>query len=222
MAEDYGFTDQLTDWQSNDILAEGDNLKKVDITVKSGGNFKKGQPLAVQNLAVDTVVGAAVAGNTGNGVMTVADPAYATGVKEGVYKVIFVEPGADAGDFVVEDPDGVVIATGKVAVAFDDVIKFTIADGATDFVVGDSFTVTVALTTGATKYSAYDPTASDGLEVLTGILVEDVDASSADTPGAMYVSGTFNRTAIKARTSVTTLDSKDVYNYGAIVMKDDI
>lgn len=91
-----------------------------------------------------TVEAAAVAGNTGNGVLTLADPAYGAGVKAGTYRVIAIEPAANLGTFSVEDPDGVQIGVASVGVAFTGVVKFTIADGATDFVAGDTFTLAVA------------------------------------------------------------------------------
>lgn len=89
------------------------------------------------------VAQAAVAGNTGNGTLTLADPAYGAGVKPGVYKVTAIEPASDGGTFSVEDPDGVQVGIARVGVAFNNVVKFTIADGATDFVAGDAFNVTV-------------------------------------------------------------------------------
>lgn len=86
---------------------------------------------------------AAVAGNTGTGTLTLANPAYGTGVKPGVYKVTAIEPGTSGGTFSVEDPDGVQVGIARVGVAFDGVVKFTIADGDPDFVAGDGFNITV-------------------------------------------------------------------------------
>lgn len=92
--------------------------------------------------------GAAVAGNTGNGTITAA-PVVAAGVKAGVYKITFEDPATNAGSFFVEDPDGIIIDMGQVGVAFvKGGLTFTVADGATDFVEGDQFTVTVTATAG--------------------------------------------------------------------------
>lgn len=86
---------------------------------------------------------AALGTNTGNGTfgtITVANPARA-----GNYTLTIIEPGANAGTFIVEDPSGVQIGDGTVGVAFAaGGLSFTLADGATDFVAGDSFTITVA------------------------------------------------------------------------------
>lgn len=91
-----------------------------------------------------TGAGAAVAGNTGNGTITAA-PAVAAGSKVGAYRLTAIAAAANAGTFNFEDPDGVLIDTVTVGVAYTGggIGPFTIADGATDFVVGDQFTITV-------------------------------------------------------------------------------
>ncbi len=101
-------------------------------------NFTKSAQRDATNVA-----SAAKAGNTGDGVLTLANPAFGAGVKAGVYQAVFIEPATNAGAFIVEDPDGIQVGEGNVGVAFDGVVKFTIADGATDFVAGDGFDVTV-------------------------------------------------------------------------------
>ncbi len=96
------------------------------------------------------------------GALTLADPAVGAAVKPGVYRVTCIEPATDAGTFSVEDPDGVEIGVATVGVAFDSThIKFTIADGATDFGAGDAFnvTVTAAVPTGLGDFTV---TAPDG------------------------------------------------------------
>ncbi len=87
--------------------------------------------------------------NAGNGVMTLATPAYGAGIVAGTYRVECVTAAANAGTFNVIDPAGQVIGQATVAVAYNGPIKFTIADGANDFEVGDGFNVTVAITGGA-------------------------------------------------------------------------
>lgn len=144
------------------------------VTILSGQNLKIGAVLG--KVTVGSVTGAAAAGNTGNG--TIGTLSAGTGAKNGVYSVVFIEPGTNLGTFKVEDPDGVVIGTGVVGTAFAGAVNFTIADGATDFVAGDRFTVTVAL--GTEKHKASPNTATDGSDVVQGVLIEDCDASAAD------------------------------------------
>lgn len=89
-------------------------------------------------------VGAAVAGNTGSSGAITAAPAVGATAKVGVYRAVCVEPATNAGTFLVTDPDGITVGVATVAVEFvGGGLTFTIAD-ATDFVAGDSFTITVA------------------------------------------------------------------------------
>jgi len=140
-----------------------------------------------QNLLCGAVLGAVLtagatethAGNTGNGAMTLdATTPVLAGSKPGVYTVKFVIAATNGGVYNVIDPDGVSLGMGVVGGTFANRIKFVIADGATDFVVGDTFLVTVAA--GSGKLKALAPTANDGTQIAVGVLGADTDASSAD------------------------------------------
>jgi hypothetical protein len=102
------------------------------------------------------------------------------GVQRGTYRVSFIEPTTNLGMFVVYDPNGLYVGDGVVGTAFDNQITFTIADGATDFVSGDAFSI--AVTGGTYKYKEYDVADADGGQRPYGVLYDNVDASSADTP----------------------------------------
>lgn len=129
-------------------------------------------------IAVGTVLGkyitggtaAAVAdsGNTGNGVMgtiTVTAPA-----KVGEYRLVITTAATNAGTFIVTDPTGRTVGAGTVAVAFSKGgLAFTLADGATDFAVGDAFTIAVS---GTYKYKRSVQTATDGTAVADAIVWE--------------------------------------------------
>jgi hypothetical protein len=70
------------------------------------------------------------------------------------------------------------IGEGVVATQFSaGGLTFTIADGSTDFVSGDSFTITV--TAGSGQYRAVSPTAKDGSQIGAAILYRGVDATEA-------------------------------------------
>lgn len=91
--------------------------------------------------AVSTAFTAANHGtvNTGNGTCT-ATVSSLTPV--GRYTVECVEPGANVGTFLVRRPDGKpdgTVVTGAGAVTLPSGLVVTIADGATDFIVGDGF-----------------------------------------------------------------------------------
>lgn len=159
-------------------------FSRESVTVKGGaGSVRKitlGQPIAL--LAEDasvTAVAAADAGNTGDGVLTLADPAVTSAVKEGVYTVVCIDPELDGGTFDVSGPDGKSIGTAKVGVAYTKQVKFTIADGAADFAAGDRFEITVTqddINPRAGKAVAWDPTANDGSQHPWGIAATTVEA----------------------------------------------
>ncbi len=129
----------------------------------------------------------AVAGNTGNGAMGAVT--VDAGADPGVYKLVFIEPGANLGDFVVERPDGVVDGHGKVGTAYNGRINFTLADGATDFVAGDSFEITVTAAAAAAQgqYKALNPAATDGTQIAAGILWDAVTTGAGVTAKAAGV-----------------------------------
>ena len=172
------------------FLFERDEYKfsRDEVTVISG-----------QNLAMGTVVGkimtatatsaAKSGGNTGNGTCTMdgTTPVKA-GAKVGVYQVRFTVAATNNGTFIVLDPDGFQLGTVVMsggAGAFDNDVKFAIADGSTDFVVGDGFDITV--TAGSGKYTILAPAANDGSQIAAGVMELACDASSADTKGVAVV-----------------------------------
>lgn len=140
------------------LVVSSENTNRVSRTVESAAGIAFGQPafrgsgdhgVVVGASFAATAVGAAAGGNTGNGTIT-ASPTITAGAKEGVYTVTMLEPGSNAGEFMVQDPDGITIGNGTVAVAFSaGGVAFTVADGSTDFVAGDQFTVTVTATANA-------------------------------------------------------------------------
>jgi hypothetical protein len=142
------------------------------------------QTAASTTVTATSASAAAGGSNTGNGAMgaiTVSNDA-----KPGAYVLKITKAATNAGDFQVVDPDGNVVGMGTVAVAFSDGgLAFTLADGSTDFAVGDTFTITVAA--GSGHYAAHDPSAIDGSEVAAGLLFEAVDASAAALPGVGIV-----------------------------------
>jgi len=155
------------------------SLSREAITVLSGQNLQPGHVLG--KVAVGTATGAAVSGNTGNG--TIGTVSAGATAKAGVYTATCIEPGSNLGTFSVEDPDGVTIGTAVVGTPFAGAVNFTIADGATDFVAGDRFTITVAV--GSGKYKEYNPANTDGSQTAVAILLDAVDATAADKNGVV-------------------------------------
>lgn len=108
----------------------------------------------------DATVAAKAGGNTGNGTLTLdATTPELAGVMEGIYSVRCIEAAANGGVFEVKDPDGFSLGQVAVGATFSDHLKFAIADGATDFIVGDGFDITVAAGTG--EYVPYADATAD-------------------------------------------------------------
>lgn len=164
------------------ILSEQDGgLSRENIVIAaSAAALPAGQVLGRIRGAVTS---AALGTNTGNGVMGAVTAG--AGAKEGDYKLTVIEPAANGGAFMVEDPDGAVVGHGAVAVAFAaGGLSFTLADGATDFVAGDQFKITVAK--GA-KYAAYAAANTDGTEIARGVLYAGVPDTAADQAAVAIV-----------------------------------
>lgn len=144
-------------------------------TALSGQTFKAGHVLG--KVALGAATPAADAGNTvGSG--TIGSVTVGAGAKVGKYAVTCIEPAANAGKFMVQDPDGSDVGVATVGVAFTGGgLTFTISD-ATDFVSGDRFTITVAA--GSGKFKEWNPSNTDGSEVAVAISYGNVDASAAD------------------------------------------
>jgi hypothetical protein len=87
----------------------------------------------------------------------------------------------------VQDPDGKSIGTARVGVAFDGPIKFTIAAGAEDFVVGDMFKVTVGATAESVELLALDPAATDGSQVAAALSFGPATTGVGETKRVMIV-----------------------------------
>lgn len=156
------------------IISEGPGrISRDAVTIGSSQTIAPGALLAKLATAADVVATvAAAAGNTGNGVLTMANPAVSPKVKDGVYTVVCVTAVADGGAFRVEDPNGKAIGNAIVGSAFDREVKFTISDGAADFIVGDTFTITIAADAEDFTWVAHDPTAVNGSETPSAVAID--------------------------------------------------
>ncbi|MBI4921863.1 MAG: head decoration protein [Devosia nanyangense] len=156
-----------------DATADGGNTGNGILTVAdpaTGAGVKAGDyVLTITGGAFDGAI-AAVAGNTGNGAPTMDATETAVGVVAGVYRAVCIEPAANAGTFEVFDPAGVSIGVAAVGVLFAGVVRFTIADGATDFVAGDAFTITVTPIVPANGLGAFSVVEPDGVALAAGVV----------------------------------------------------
>ncbi len=190
MAESLGITEATFTFDK--LIADNAEFLTKGVTVLSGeGTFVRGELLAK---IVGSTIAAAVAGsNTGTG--TVGSLTASRWIKSGTYTLKCVEAVTNSGIFNVINPNGVSIGMATVASAFTSgEINFTISD-ATDFVVGDSFTIAVS---GTGKYQKYSVSNTDGSGDPRNIVIASVagDATSADLATTAYVKGVFNSAAL--------------------------
>lgn len=167
------------------LLAEANGtISREEITIAAAAAAMVAGTVLGKITKAGTASAAAYAGNTGNG--TIGTITVGAGSIAGVYKLTIIEPGTNLGNFQVEDPLGIVVKTGVVGTAFSGGgLAFTLADGATDFVAGDGFNITVAA--GSGKYVAYNDAAVDGSEVAAGVLYGPVDDLAADQTAVAVV-----------------------------------
>ena len=93
----------------------------------------------------------------------------------GDYVLTCTAAASNAGTFQVVSPSGNVLPPLTVGVAYaGDHLNMTLADGENDFIVGDTFTITVAA--GSGKVVALDLTAKDGSQNAAGVMTAAVTA----------------------------------------------
>ena len=162
-----------------DVLKyEGPNIFSRDLATLTAGDLELGAVIGRKAPAVTVTPGG---GNTGNGVMGTVTLGPAA--LPGDYVLTCITAQLDAGIFSVVDPKGLPLPDLTVAVPYaGDHINVTLADGSTDFVVGDTFTISVSV---SSEIGEFDPAASDGLQFAAGILTEAVDASTASVETAI-------------------------------------
>jgi len=131
-------------------------------------------------------VAAAAGGNVGNGV--IGGVSLGRDTQIGVYRITCVAEAANGGTFSVVAPNGVRLADATVGVEYVAAhLEFEIQDGATDFVIGDVFTITVAA--GSRKLVALDPDATDGSQIASDVAFRETVAPDGVDVGIVTLSG---------------------------------
>lgn len=197
------------------IARNADGILSKKITLLLAENRARGALLG--KITIGAIAGVAAAGNTGNGALAGVALAAAGVPKVGVYRVVCVEAAANSGRFLVEDPDGVLLGQYVVAAAaFNNQIAFTIADGAADFLAGDSFLITIAAGSGKYKLSA--AAAVDGSQVPVAVLAQDCDATAADKEAEVFVRGWFNESKLVLGAGHTANSTRDALALLGIIL----
>lgn len=188
------------------LLAGGPYTTR-QITLKSGQDLAAGTVLG-ETYTIPTT-GTADAGNTGDG--TVTGVVGKKNVQKGVYTLV-----SDASDFfTVYGPNGQSYGGAAADALYDGPISFTANDGSTSFEAGDKFTIEV---TSAEKYKIADADAVDGSQHPDLILLEDCDASLADTVCLAYETGQFNSDEIVLDDSFTVADIQETLRDKGILL----
>lgn len=178
--------DRLIAHSADDILGKG-------ITLLSGQVQPRGAVLG--KIAIGAATSAAKSGgNTGNGTLTLDATTPVLLAKAGIYTARCIAAATNSGTFEIKDPNGSSLGEYTVGATFADQIKFVIADGTTDFVVGDGFDITVAA--GSGKYVLSIAAATDGSQNPSVILAQDCDATAGDAGALAYFDGTFNASSL--------------------------
>jgi hypothetical protein len=123
-------------------------------------------------------------GNTGDG--SPGAVTLGTQAEAGAYALICITAATNAGTFQVLTPKGYRLPDLEVGQAYDsDHLNLTIADGAADFVVGDSFTIDIS---GDDKVVALDLAGVDGIQNPIGIIAAAITApDGTDIEGVAIV-----------------------------------
>jgi len=183
-------------------------------TLITGQNLVRGAVLGkiTRTLGATTANGS----NTGNG--TVTGAAMGENALNGTYTLTCTAIAANGGTFSVTAPDGDALPDASVGSAYaNEQINFTINDGATDFALGDSFTI--AIDAGSNKLTAAIKTAVDGSNKPNSILVHDIDASLADKACQRYVAGCFHNNELTWDASFTAAEQLQHFDGSPIVLR---
>ncbi len=174
------------------IVSEGNNTYSRELGVLAASQIAlTGQVLGRISAKLEAAAAAKPGGNTGNGALTLDGVApVLTGAKLGVYTVRCTAAATNSGTFEVKDPDGFVLGTVAVAGTFANDVKFVIADGATDFIVGDGFDITVAEDEDADdigQYAVLNPAATDGSQIAAALLYAGTTTGADETADIVVI-----------------------------------
>lgn len=199
------------------------------LTFAGADTFVAGTILARKAVA-DAVVAAAGGGNTGTGTVTAATVAAGAVVPQvGAYVLECTGAVTNGGIFKLEDPNGALVASDLImtvgigaATVFEAAgLQFTVTDGATDFAVGDFFTLTVAANG---KMVPYALAGAGGAQVPSAVLTYDVTATGAgDVAIRAGISGEYRKELLvidldgdASNVSAAVIDKLRVYGLVAI------
>jgi len=183
-----------------------------NITIAAGQTLKRGAIVGRQSQK--SVAGVAASGNTGNGTVVVS---LGSAAEVGAYTLT----ATSATEFTLKDPTGDAVGTVTAGTAFtSNQLVLTVTAGATAFVAGDVFTLTVTAASG--HYVLSVRTATDGSQNPSAVLVDNVDASAGATAGSGYFQASVNANHITFDDSWTVDDLKAALRGVGVFIKDSL
>lgn len=211
------------EYKENNALA-GFPVKTESVVIASGAGVLEKNTIigkCTGSIAVPDS-GTATEGNTGNG--TLDDVVSGASIKKGTYTCSCTAIDANT-IFSVTDPDGSVLQEAVVGVDYvSPQIEFTITQGDTPFVVGDSFTILIEEDEGSGKYIKSVANAPDGSANPKNmrILAERVDATDNDVHTTAYSMGDFDSERLIFGEGLSSQLLKDDLRTYGIILKDDV
>ena len=212
------------------LFAGGFPRVLIAITIVLGAGVLAAGTVLGKILKGAATAAAKTGGNTGNGTLALDETTpILAGAKPGIYKVRVIRAAIAAigetspamkGIAELKDPDGNILEVFDIAgdpgTTISNQVKFAMEEGATPFVLGDGFDITIAA--GSGSYKAYDKDNLDGSEVAELILADDVDATSAAVKATAYAAGHFNEAALTGldATAKAQLKNSPIF-FGSVV-----
>jgi len=133
----------------NAEVGTGFTSEYINLTLNDGSiDFAKGDKFTCVATGATPTTGTAGDDNTGNG--TCASVTAGTNCINGTYVAECIDAETNGGIFELINPLGEKLANITVGTPYTGEVNATISDGATDFVVGDFFTIACTVTTAAT------------------------------------------------------------------------
>lgn len=165
------------------LISEGNGtISREEVTVTQAGTALASGTVLAKHTAGAATVAAKAGGNAAStGALTLdATTPVIAGAKAGVYTVRCITAAVNGGVFRVDDPDGRVLGDVAVGATWAEQVKFVIADGTQDFIVGEGFDITIAA--GSGKFVPYDDAALNGAGgAAAAVLYTTLPAATGDT-----------------------------------------
>ena len=181
-------------WEGEFLLGEAPNgLSRDSVIIAANQTILAGTVLG--KISIGTLSVFPTKTGSGNGAITAAS--VAPGSQVGTYAAVCIGAATNGGIFMLQDPGGVDLGTITVGTPFTlGGLTATIADGSTDWAVGDqvSYLVVPAANPNDSQFVRLNPTAVDGSQNAAGIAWRAVTtgaSGAAGTDGTSTVSSTF-------------------------------